>query len=77
MLVKEKLHKIIDEIADENILSGFLSLFTSLKDENQGKLFHSLSEEQQKELLISYDESLISENLITHEEVKRMNSKWL
>lgn len=77
MLVKEKLHKIIDEIADENILNGFLNLFTSLKEENQGKLFDSLSQEQQIELSISYDESLNDENLISHKEMQRISSKWL
>lgn len=77
MLIREKLHKIIDEIEDEQTLQGFLSLFTSLKEEQQGKLFKNLTEDQKAELLISYEESFDSDNLLPHSKVKEEHSKWL
>ncbi|GLR18255.1 hypothetical protein [Portibacter lacus] len=77
MLVKEKIHKIIEEIEDEQTLNGFLSLITSLRNEQQGQLFKSLTKEQKEELQFSYDESFDSNNLIQHSKVKREHSKWL
>jgi len=75
MLVKEKLHKIIDSIEDENILKGYLKLFSSLNESEVGKLYQSLTEAQKNELNISYEESLDPTNLISHEEVKRSHQK--
>lgn len=77
MVIKEKLHKIIDEIEDEQTLAGFLSLITSLKEEQQGKLYQSLTDEQKAELLISYEESFEAKNLLSHSIVKEEHSKWL
>ena len=77
MLIREQLHKIIDEIEDEQTLKGFLSLFSSIQEEQQGEHFKSLTKAQKAELLISYEESLDSKNLLSHSEVKKGHSKWL
>ena len=77
MLIKEKIHKIIDEIEDEQTLEGFLSLITSLKEEQKGELYKSLTKEQKAELLISYEESFDSKNLLPHSKVKEEHTKWL
>jgi len=77
MVVKEKLHKIIDEIKDEKKLEGFYRLISSLEKLQIGKLYDSLTDEQKNELNLSYDESFDEKNLLNHEEVKSEYSKWL
>ena len=77
MLVREKLHKLIDEIKDDRLLNEFLTLFSSLKPEFEGQLYNSLSQQQKDELLLSFTESLDSKNLIEHNEVKAKIKKWL
>ena len=77
MVVKEKLHKIIDEIKDEKLLKGFYRLISSLEQSQNGKLYRSLSEEQKNELNLSYEESFSENNLLDHEDVKSEYSQWL
>ena len=77
MIIKEKLHKIIDEITDEQTLKSFLNLFNSLKSDNEGELYASLSTSQKEELMISYDESFKKDNLLKHAAIKKDHSKWL
>ncbi len=77
MEVKEKLHRIIDKIDDQEKLESYLSLLSNLESDEKGNLYDSLTTEEKKELEHSYDESFNSDNLIDHNEVKAKFSKWL
>ncbi len=77
MLIRDKIHKIIDEIEDDQILEGFFFLISQLKSENQGELYNTLNEEEKAQLNLSFKESFNSENLIDHDNVKKSHSEWL
>ena len=77
MLVKDKLHKLIDGITDERVLNSYLELISSLNAQKEGTLLASLTSEQKNELDLSYDESMDPNNLIDHEVVKLKHKKWL
>jgi hypothetical protein len=77
MLVKDKIHKLIDSIKDENALNGYLNLISKLNDIETGSLYNSLNEDQKRELNLSYEESEIDSNLLPHSEVRESHSKWL
>ena len=77
MIVKDKIHKIIDDIEDEYILNAYLSLLSKLSSRESGELYNSLTDEQKAELNLSYDESFIESNLLAHEDVKKEHAKWL
>lgn len=70
MLVKEKLHKIIDEIEDETLLEGSLSLVSNLNSSIPGEGYDSLTEKQQAELKTSYRESFDNSRLVSNDRVK-------
>ena len=77
MLIKEKFHKLIDQIEDERTLEAYLSLILKLNTHENGKLFSSLTIEQKEELEISYHESFVEVNLLSNEHVKSQYSRWL
>jgi len=77
MLVKERFHKLIDQIEDERALKAYLNLILKLNTHESGKLYASLSSEQKEELELSYNESFTDENLISNEAVKEKYAKWL
>jgi hypothetical protein len=77
MNTKETLHKLIDEIKDENVLKGCLELIKRLNLNQTGELWNELSKEDKDELLLSYEESFNADNLISHAQVKSQHSKWL
>lgn len=77
MLVKEKIHKIIDKIEDQERLENYLNLILNLENCHEGRLFSALSSEQKQELLMSYEESYDDQNLIENSTVKEKYSKWL
>lgn len=71
--VKTELHKIIDEVKDEKLLTGILRL---LKNENEVDSDWSVSDSQKRELDIAYEESLDEKNLLDWEIVKQRLSQW-
>ena len=77
MLVKDKLHKIINETEDNQKLEVFLCLIESLNTNQNGQLFQSLSKLQKEELNLAYQQSFDDSNLISHESVREDHSKWL
>jgi hypothetical protein len=77
MSTKEIFHKLTDEIDDETVLKGYLSIIQQLNEQETGKLFNSLTPEEKQELMISYEESFDAKNLVRNDEVKRHHSKWL
>lgn len=72
-MVKTELHKIIDEVKDEKLLTGILRL---LKNEKEIDSDWSVSDSQKRELDKSYEESLDEKNLIDWEIVKQRLSQW-
>lgn len=77
MLVKEKFHKLIDQIDDEKALEAYLNLILKLNRHESGKLYSMLTNKQKEELEISYQESFEESNLLSNETVKGKYSKWL
>ena len=70
MIVKEKLHAIINNIQDERKLQGYYSLLVGLESLNDGDLYNSLTENQKSELELSYKESYSESQLLDHNHVK-------
>ena len=77
MKTREEFHKLIDEIRDEEILKGYLSLIQKLNKHQSGELWENLTAEEKEELILSYEESFDPNKLIPHEEVKKQHDKWL
>ncbi|MEM9546846.1 MAG: hypothetical protein AAGA77_12780 [Bacteroidota bacterium] len=77
MLIREKFHKIIDEIDDEQKLQGFYNLISRLSNSENGALYKALTKAQKEELDIAYEESFDKKNLIDHDEIKSKYAKWL
>jgi len=75
--IKQKLHKLIDKIENESILTQVYELIYKKSSSKEGDLWNKLSPEQQKEVLLSLEESEDPNNLISNEEVKRNHKKWL
>ena len=71
--VKTELHKIIEEVKDEKLLTGILRL---LKNEKEVDSDWSVSDSQKRELDKSYEESLDEKNLLDWEIVKQRLSQW-
>lgn len=71
--VKTELHKIIDEVKDEKLLTSILRL---LKNENEDVSDWSVSDSQKRELDKAYEESLDEKNLLDWEIVKQRLSQW-
>ncbi len=77
MKVKERFHKLIDTINDEEMLRAYFDLISQLKTQETGQLYQKLTKEQKLELNLSYNESFDSVNLLTHKEVESQHEKWL
>jgi hypothetical protein len=77
MLVKEKFHRLIDQIDDERALEAYLNLILKLNNHESGRLYSMLTEDQKEELELSYQESFEENNLLSNEIVKGKYSKWL
>jgi hypothetical protein len=77
MHTRERFHKLIDDIKDEESLKSYYSLIQHLQKRQPGNLWNDLSDSEKEELLISYDESFDTNNLISHDQVKVQHKKWL
>ena len=75
--LKEKFHKLIDSIDDNEILYEYFNLLSYLNSQTNGKLYNSLTSLQKKELLLSYTESFVDSNLLSNDEIKSHFKKWL
>jgi len=71
--IKTELHKIIDDLKDEKLLSEILRL---LKNEHEVDSDWSVSDSQKRELDKAYDESFDEKNLLDWEIVKQRLSQW-
>ena len=75
--LKEKFHKLIDYIDDNEMLYEYFNLLSHLNSQTTGRLYKSLTSLQKKELLLSYEESFFDSNLLSNDEVKSQYRKWL
>lgn len=77
MNTKEKFHRFIDTIEDEDKLKGYLRFVKLMNRQESGALWNSLNAAKQEALLMAYDESFDPGNLIHFDEVKKQHAKWL
>lgn len=77
MRTKEAFHKLIDNIADEQLLKAYFQLIQKLSHNEVGKLWDLLTIDEKDELMLSFEESKQPQNLLKHAEVKSNYEKWL
>lgn len=70
--LKNNLHKVIDSINNDLLLSKFYLVIMNMKNVSDGDLWNSLSKEQQEELIISDEESEDENNLVPHSKIVNM-----
>ena len=75
--LKTKLHKLIDQSKNQDLLSTIHDVLEIRKDSKPGEMWKSLTKDEKKELLEAEKESRIPSNLVTHEEVMKKYQKWL
>lgn len=75
--IKSNLHKLIDKIQDEQLLSTVHDFLKSREAIEPGKLWETLTQEEKEELLVSLEESEEDKNLLPHEQVMKNYEKWL
>ena len=67
--LKTNLHKVIDSINNDLLLSKFYLVIMNMKNVSDGDLWNSLSKEQQEELIISDNESEDEKNLVPYSKI--------
>ncbi len=75
--LKSNLHKLIDTMTNEHLLSQFYDLLLKAKDSADGSLWNRLSIEEQEELINIEKESHNLQNIIPHSEMVKKHKKWL
>jgi len=71
MLVKEKLHEVIDHIEDDQLIEGYLNLILTLNTSQSGTLYRKLTNKQKEYLNVSFDDSFEKTQLLSNQEVKK------
>ena len=66
--LKSDLHKIIDKIQNEDLLSSLYDFLKTRETIKPGNLWKSLTSEQKEEVLMAYSESEEEENLIDRDQ---------
>jgi len=67
--LKSYLHKLIDNINDDGVLSEFYEILELANQTREGLLWGKLSNDEQQELLAIEKESHFPENLIPHSNI--------
>ncbi len=75
--LKSNLHKLIDNINNDSVLSKFYELLEKANQTQEGALWSRLSTQEQQELLLIEKESHFSENLIPHHQMIKKHIEWL
>jgi hypothetical protein len=75
--LKINLHKLIDNINNDSVLSKFYEILAKVKDSKDGALWNKLSFEEQQELENIEKDSHDFNNLISHEDMTKKHKKWL
>jgi hypothetical protein len=69
--LKSNLHKILDEIDNEQLLRAIYNFLMQRENSVEGKFWKTLTEEQKREVYLSYSESEDDNNLIDWKDVKK------
>lgn len=75
--LKTHLHKLIDQIDNQNLLEEYYQELKLLIQKSQVNVWDSLTNEQKKEVLLSYEESEEDQNLIDNNSVMDKYKDWL
>jgi hypothetical protein len=75
--LKNKFHRLIDNIDNENLLMSFYAIIKSKAKSKDGQLWGRLDKKEQEELLIAFEESEDPDYLIDNDEMKKKHNKWL
>lgn len=67
--LKSNIHKIVDEIQNEQLLKAIYDFLKIRETEKPGRMWNTLTKEQKQEVLLAYDESEHENNLIDREKV--------
>lgn len=70
MELRERLHKMIDRVENDELLQSIYQVLLVSKSDVSGKLWQSLTQEQRDEVLLSLIESDDDANLVDWETVK-------
>ncbi len=73
--IKEKLHQLIDNIENNDLLSFYYHVI--LNTQNNKSNISSLTLIEIDELFISFNESFETENLLNNDDVKSKYKEWL
>lgn len=75
--IKTNLHKLIDRIDNETVLSRFYEILKKASTIEDGSLWNRLTNEERQELLLIDMETDSEDNLISMETLKAKHKKWL
>lgn len=67
--LKASIHKIVDEIKDEQLLRTIYDFLKVREASTPGHMWDSLSQEQKNEVLLAYDESEEEANLVDKDKI--------
>lgn len=67
--LKNDIHKLVDQIQSEQVLSAVYKLIKSHKNTDDKSVWKTLTDEQQEEILLAYEESEDEKNLLDTEDV--------
>lgn len=67
--IKSNLHKIVDRIDNEQLLSAVYNFLKAREKSKEGAIWNSLSNDQKKEVLDAFEESEDDPNLIEDQDV--------
>ena len=75
--LKSNLHKLIDNINNETLLSKFYDLLLRAGKTKEGSMWSRLSSDEQEELINIEKESHHLQNLLSHSSMIKKHKKWL
>jgi hypothetical protein len=75
--LRSSIHKIVDQIQDEQFLQTLHNFLRTHKGSQTGKLWNTLTETQKEEILLAYEESENEKNLIDADKVIHQKPRHL
>ena len=75
--INTSLHKLIDKIDNEVVLSRFYEILEKASTIKDGSLRNKLTDEERQEFLLIDTETDDEDNLISMETLKEKHEKWL
>ena len=75
--IRTSLHKLIDRIDNETVLSRFYEILEKASTIEDGSHWNRLTNEERQELLLIEMETDSADNLISMETLKAKHKKWL